>query len=147
MYVQVRFCKTRVESVRAILQYISVKKLENNKKNGSFNTVMSREKESNASEGKGDNMMYVEKPFGMKKKPRVNKDQYPLPCQALYHVKMECTMLMFSLKRDTFSLPHSLTNFLPFSLYFSLGSYPNNSAICSSYNPRNVARYKTNVTL
>ena len=45
-------------------------------------------------------------------------------------------------KREAFSLPHFLTNFLLFSLVFSPGSCPNGLATCSSYSPRNVARYK-----
>ena len=50
-------------------------------------------------------------------------------------------------KEGTFSLPHFVTNSLPFSLLFFPGSYPNILATCSSYSPRNVARYRTNVTL
>ena len=45
-------------------------------------------------------------------------------------------------KREAFSLPHFLTNFLLFYLVFSPGSCPNGLATCSSYSPRNVARYK-----
>ena len=45
-------------------------------------------------------------------------------------------------KGEAFSLPHFLTNFLPFSLLFSPGSYNSSPATCSSYSLRNVATYK-----
>ena len=70
-----------------------MKKVQNNK-NGSFNTMMSREKEINARKIK-ITIGCRGKPFGREKKPQVSKDEYPLLCQALYYVKMEVSLVQW----------------------------------------------------
>ena len=51
-----------------------------------------------------------------------------------------CIVVIFSLKEGPFLYLTSLQTLYPFF-------YPNSLVTCSSYSPRNVARYKTNVTL
>ena len=122
-----------------------MKKLESDK-NESFNII--REKESITRKVKKAKNVHG-KPLGRDEKPRVSKREYPLLFQALYNVKNGS----FSLynygvlpKREVFSLPHFLTNFLLFSLRFSPGSSLNGPTTCSFYSPRNVVRYKRQVS-
>ena len=92
-----------------------MKKLESDK-NESFNII--REKESITRKVKKAKNVHG-KPLGRDEKPQVSKREYPLLFQALYNVKNGS----FSLynygvlpKREVFSLPHFLTNFLLFFL-------------------------------
>ena len=120
-----------------------MKKLESDK-NENFNIIKSREKESIARKVKKAKNV-CEKPLGRDEKPSMRMEECPLLFQALYYVKNGS----FSLyndgvlsKREAFSLPHFLTNFLLFYLRFSPSSSLNGPTTCSSYSPRNVTRYK-----
>ena len=53
-----------------------------------------------------------------------------------------CTIRVFFLKEKPYFLPFYLINFLLSSLKIYLGSYPKNTAACSSYNLRNMVEYK-----
>ena len=122
-----------------------MKKLESDK-NESFNII--REKESIARKVKKAKNVR-EKPLGRDKKPSMSMGECPLLFQALYYVKNGSLSLYNDgvlSKGEAFSLPHFLTNFLLFSLRFSLGSSPNGLATCSSYSLRNVVRYKRQVS-
>ena len=99
-----------------------MKKFESDK-NESFNIIKSREKESIARKVKKTKNVGG-KPLRMDEKPRVSKGEFPLLFQAL------CERWKFFLyndgvlpKREAFSLPHFLTNYLLFSLMFSPGSF------------------------
>ena len=121
-----------------------MKKLESDK-NESFNIIKSREKESIARKVKKTNNVHG-KPLRRDEKPRVSKGKCPLLFQALWE---RWKFFLYNdgvlPKRKAFSLPHFHTNFLLFSLMFSLGSYHNGLATYSSYSLRNVARYKRRV--
>ena len=123
-----------------------MKKLESDK-NESFNIIKSREKESIARKvKKAKNVCW--KPLGRDEKPWVSMGECPLLFQALYYVKNGSFSLYIDVvlpKRESFSLPHFLTNYLLFYLRFSPSSSPNGPATCSSYSPRNVTRYKRQV--
>jgi len=89
------------------------------------------------------------KPFERDEKPWLSKGGISLTLLS----SLLCEEWKFSLynngvlpKREAFSLPHFLTNALPFSLMFSPSSCPNGLTTCSSYSTRNVARYKRQVS-
>ena len=124
-----------------------MKKLESDK-NESFNIIKSREKESIARKVKKAKNV-CGKPLGRDEKPWVSMGECPLLFQALYYVKNGSFSLYIDVvlpKRESFSLPHFLTNSLLFSLLFSPGSCPNGLATCSFYSLRNVTRYKRQVS-
>ena len=101
-----------------------MKKLESDT-NESFNIIKSREKESIARKVKKVKNVRG-KPLRRDEKPRVSKGKCPLLVQALFYVKNGSFSLYSDgvlLKREAFSLPYFLTNFLLFSLIFSPSSF------------------------
>ena len=75
----------------------------------------------------------------------LSKNGMLLLCYALYYVGKRgnsCTIRVFFLKERPCSLLSYLINFILSSLKIYLGSYPKNTAACSSYNLRNMAKYK-----
>ena len=128
-------------------------------KNKSFNIIMPREKESIARKVKKAKDVH-EDPLRRDKKPRVSKGGMSLILLSSLLCKKNgsfpCTMMVFFLRERHFSLSHFPTNFLLFSLMFSPGScycspcsfffFFNGPTTCSSYSPRNVAKYKRKVS-
>ena len=123
-----------------------MKKLKNDK-NESFN-IISREKRQRCKESK-ENKECTWKTLKNGWKTTSEQGWMSLTSSS----SLLCEKWKFSLyndnilpKREAFSLPHFLTNFLLFSLMFSPGSCPNGLATCSSYSLRNVAKYKRQVS-
>ena len=88
--------------------------------------------------------MYVETPRKGMKNLGLSKNRMFLLCSALQYVGKRgnsCTIRVFFLKERPYFLPSYLINFLLFSQKI-FGSYPQNTVACSSYNFRNMAKYK-----
>ena len=92
-----------------------MKKLESDK-NGSFNILKLREKESIARKVKKAKNV-CGKPLGRDEKSRVSKGESPLLLQVLYYVRngsVPCTVMVFFLKERHFLYLTSLQTFYSF---------------------------------